>query len=57
MFIKGIEDSTVDTSTEHWLDSIEEMTDYKIWYCGHWHVDKRVDRMHFLFHSIVSNEL
>ncbi len=57
MFIKGIDESTVDTSTEHWLDSIEEMTDYKNWYCGHWHVDKRVDRMHFLFHSIVSNEL
>ncbi len=57
MFIKGIDESTVDTGTEHWLDKIEEMTDYKIWYCGHWHVDKQVDRMHFLFHSIESNEL
>ena len=52
MFLAGIDQSTVDKSTEFWLDKIEEMTDYKAWYCGHWHVDKRVDKMHFLFHSI-----
>ena len=52
MFLSGIDQSTVDTSTEHWLDQIEESTDYKAWYCGHWHTNKRVDKMHFLFHSI-----
>jgi 3-oxoacid CoA-transferase subunit A len=57
MFLSGIDQSTVDTSTEHWLDQIEETTDYKAWYCGHWHVDKRVDKMHFLFHSIETAKL
>jgi 3-oxoacid CoA-transferase subunit A len=29
---------------------------YKAWYCGHWHTDKRIDRMHFLFRSWESIE-
>ena len=51
MFMSGVDQSKVDDSTEHWLDSIEERIDYKAWYCGHWHTDKRIDRMHFLFRS------
>lgn len=49
MFLEGIDRSKVDSSTEEWLDRIEESTDYKAWYCGHWHTDKRVDKLHFLF--------
>ena len=49
MFISGIDQSTVDDSTEHWLDAIEDKLDYKAWYCGHWHTDKHIDKMHFLF--------
>ena len=56
MFLDMIDQSTVDASTEHWLDRIEESTDYVAWFCGHWHTDKRVDRMHFLFHSFESEE-
>lgn len=55
-FLDFIESSTVDSSTEHWLDRIEETVDYKAWFCGHWHIDKRIDRMHFLFHSFESDE-
>jgi 3-oxoacid CoA-transferase subunit A len=29
---------------------------YNAWYCGHWHTDKRIDRMHFLFRSWESIE-
>lgn len=47
-FISGIDQSTVDNSTEQWLDDIEEHLDYGAWYCGHWHINKRVDRIHFL---------
>ena len=54
-FLPGIDQSTVDTSTEKWLDKIEEMADYKAWYCGHWHINKRVDKIHFLFHGIETN--
>lgn len=51
MFIPEIDQSTVDTSTDKWLDKIEESIDYENWFCGHWHIDKRIDKMHFLFHG------
>ena len=51
MFIAEVDQSMVDDSTERWLDTIEESTSYKAWFCGHWHTDKRIDRMHFLFHG------
>lgn len=56
MFLSGIDQSTVDDSTERWLDAIEESCDYKAWFCGHWHTDKRVDKMHFLFHTFESDD-
>jgi len=51
-FLPGIDQSTVDNSTEHWLDTIEEMLDYKAWYLGHWHINKRIDKLHFLMHDV-----
>lgn len=56
MFLSGIDQSTVDDSTEKWLDEIEESIDYKAWFCGHWHIDKRIDKIHFLFHSFESDK-
>ena len=50
-FLNFIDQSTVDDSTERWLDKIEETLEYKLWFCGHWHIDKRIDKMHFLFKS------
>ncbi len=52
MFLPFIDQSSVDKSTEEWLDKIEEQVDYEAWYCGHWHVDKKKDKMHFLFNMI-----
>lgn len=54
-FLSGVDQSTVDNSTELWLDTIAERLVYKAWFCGHWHIDKRIDRMHFLFHGVESN--
>ena len=51
VFLNFIDQSTVDDSTERWLDKIEETLEYKLWFCGHWHIDKRIDKMHFLFKS------
>jgi 3-oxoacid CoA-transferase subunit A len=51
-FLSGIDQSKVDNSTEQWLDTIEEAIEYKAWYLGHWHTDKRIDKMHFLFHGV-----
>lgn len=56
MFLPLVDQSTVDASTELWLDQIEESTDYKAWLCGHWHTDKRIEKMHFLFHSFESED-
>lgn len=54
VFLPFIDQSTVDTSTEEWLDKIEESIEYKAWFCGHWHINKRIDKMHFLFHDFES---
>lgn len=56
MFLPGIDQTTVDISTERWLDRIEEITDYKAWFCGHWHINKRIDKIHFLFDEFESSE-
>jgi len=50
-FLPMIDQSTVDDSTERWLDGVEETLDYDIWMCGHWHINKRIDKMHFLYHD------
>lgn len=52
-FLPFIKQDTVDRSTEYWLDYIEDMTHYKKWYCGHFHTDKTIDKMRFLFEDIV----
>ncbi len=49
VFLPHIDQSQVDKSTEDWLDTIEDRYPYKAWFCGHWHVDKRIDKMHFMY--------
>ena len=48
-FLSSVNQATVDNSTEQWLDTIAERLDYRAWFCGHWHINKRIDKMHFLF--------
>lgn len=54
VFLEGLDQSTVDKSTEEWLGRIEERIAYDRWYCGHYHTEKRVDRMRFLYQSVES---
>ena len=51
-FMSCVNQSTVDNSTELWLDTLEKKLNYKAWYCGHWHIEKRIDKIHFLFESV-----
>ena len=51
-FLPGLDQSMVDHSTEEWLDTIEDRLDYQSWYCGHWHIDKRIDKLHFMMRSV-----
>lgn len=52
VFIRGLDQSTVDKSTEEWLGQIEEKLEYKHWYCGHYHTAKKIDKMQFMFEDI-----
>lgn len=56
LFLTGIDQSKVDSSTEIWLDKIEDKTDYDIWYHGHFHGNKSIDKIHMLFQNIVELE-
>ena len=51
-FYPGIDQNTVDQSTEQFLQTIEENINYKQWYCGHFHINKVIDKMIFLFEDI-----
>lgn len=54
VFISGVSQDAVDKSTEEWLGKIEERLNYNHWYCGHYHTDKALDKINFLFEDIVS---
>ncbi|WP_195984377.1 metallophosphoesterase [Clostridium sp. D33t1_170424_F3] len=51
VFLPGVNQSQVDKTTEVWLDGIEDRLDYEKWYCGHYHVEKKVDRMEIMFEN------
>lgn len=51
VFLKGIDQSEVDKSTEEWLDGIEDKLDYRKWYCGHYHTEKKIDRVEIMFEN------
>lgn len=52
-FNLNIDQSTVDTSTEEFLQEVKETTQFNNWYCGHYHIDKTRGDMQFLFNSIL----
>ncbi len=49
VFLPGIDQRKVDKSTEQWLDRIEERLHYGKWYAGHYHTEKKVDRLQIMF--------
>ena len=55
-FLPMVDQDSVDNSTERWLDQIDNVLDYKGWLCGHWHINKSIGKMHFLFHDFKSSE-
>ena len=52
VFLEGINQSNVDKIMEHFLDVIEESIDYDKWYCGHYHTEKKEDKIEFMYYSI-----
>lgn len=57
VFIKGINEFNVDKSMEHFLDIVEEKIDYDKWYCGHFHTEKVIDKIEFMYGSVKKLEL
>ena len=52
VFMQGLDQSKVDKSMEHFLDEIEENISYDKWYCGHYHTEKQIDKLEFMFGRI-----
>ena len=48
-FLPFIDQRTVDTSTEEWLDDIERRLDYKRWYAGHFHTVKETGKLRLMY--------
>lgn len=42
----------IDRSTEIWLGELEKQLDYQIWFCGHYHCDKQIDKIEMLHRTI-----
>lgn len=58
-FLPFLDQSTVDKTTEKWLDKIYSSIDCDIWYIGHYHGDKTINnkdenhrRIEFMFNTI-----
>lgn len=42
--------------TDHlnsFLDNVAEYTDYRFWYCGHYHIDKQIGKLRVLYNDII----
>lgn len=51
-FLPMVDQSTVDKSTEKWLDKIEERLSYDRWYLGHYHIDDHSGFVTILYEEI-----
>ena len=55
-FLPNVPHIVADTAMEEFLDSIYTdehlMQHIDRWYCGHYHTDKRIDRVQFMYHDI-----
>lgn len=45
VFMAGADQSKVDKSMEEWLNGIEGRLEYGKLYCGHYHTEKKADRV------------
>ena len=52
VFMKGIDQSHIDKSMERFLDKVEHSRNYDNWYCGHYHTEKQIDKLEFMFGRI-----
>ena len=51
--LQSINQAEIDATTEEWLDKIEDRLSYNKWFCGHFHINKVIDKVHFIFNDII----
>ena len=56
-FLPFVNQETVDNTTEHWLDEIEDKLQYTKWLCGHWHIDKKIGRIRFMMNDFECSDI
>lgn len=42
----------IDRSTEIWLGELGKKVTYEVWFCGHYHVDKQIDKVQMMHNDI-----
>ncbi len=42
----------IDRSTEIWLGELEKKIDFEVWFCGHYHIDKQIDKIQMMCYEI-----
>lgn len=52
MFLPNIDQAKVDETMEKWLDTLEKKLPYEKWFCGHWHTDRTIERIRFLYEDL-----
>ncbi len=52
VFLEGIDQSLIDKTMEEFLDRVEKTISYDKWYCGHYHTEKKIDKLEFLYGTI-----
>jgi 3-oxoacid CoA-transferase subunit A len=53
LFLSDIDQSTVDTSMEHWMQSLSDILNFKRWYFGHYHDNWNHDKYTMLYTDII----
>lgn len=52
LFLREIDQSKVDSSTEKWLGEVEQKLTYKRWYAGHYHCDREIDKLKIMYKKV-----
>lgn len=53
MLSPNFNQAEIDETMELWLDEIENSVPCQKWYCGHWHIDRVINKMCFMYHAII----
>lgn len=52
VFLPYLNQNMIDKRMEYFLDKIENNITYDKWYCGHYHTEKEIDKIEFMYRNI-----